>query len=205
MEDKAVRACMEILRDRQTCERVARALALEEELRLVRCAQERGLDECHELCLERCRERGHPDCGGLCARAVGYAGAQALAREILLAAARLAAAHGLALPDAIIVAFMNAVQHADRRARDCAARERLAGALTVAADELADTAGHPELVMLAAPALALLRNCRERLERALEALRLLGEDIAARVAAALEEGAAVIGRAVVRFPPVPPG
>jgi len=187
---------MEILRDRQTCERVARALALEVELRLARCAQERGLDECHDLCLERCRERGHPDCGGLCARAVGYAGAQALTQEILLAAARLAAAHGLALADAIIAAFMNAVQHS----------ERAASALVVAADELAYTAGRPELVMLAAPALALLRNCRERLERALDVLMvMLGEEGAARVAAALEEGAAVIGRAVVRFPPVPPG
>jgi hypothetical protein len=200
--EEAVRACMEILRDRQACERVARSLALEGELQLAECARERGLDECHELCLKRCQGA---DCGDLCARAVGHAGAQALAREILLAAARIAAASGLRLDEAVVVSFMSAVQRSERAARDCAARERLASALTVAADELAHAAGHPELVMLAAPAISLLRDCPKELERGLESLKVLGEDIAARVAAALEEGAVVIGRAVIRFPPVPPG
>jgi hypothetical protein len=204
--------CMRELGDREACREMAETVRVLEELRLEDCVRKHGFDKCYNLCMKKCQDS---NCERRCMRAVAHAMATNKAREILTAAVQLTAYMDVNLPEAISMLYVNLLMEYERVANDCERKLRLMTLFSGIVGELVGMTGIKELTLLLAPAIAISRSCiKERaggtdevleaeLNELLEGLKLIvGEEVVARLSAALDEGVVKIGSFVVRFPPL---
>jgi len=200
--------CVKELKDEKACEEITKAIELLETLKLEDCVKKHNPDKCYNLCMEKCQGN---DCERHCGRVIAYAVAANSAREMLTTAAYLAMHTGIILPEAIAVIYIDTLAELERKVHDCKGKLKLTALFSGIAGELVGATGIKELTLLMAPTIATVRDCIEKqgelfeaeLNELLEGLKqLVGEEIIARLNAALEEGAIKIGRLVVRFSPL---
>ncbi|MFZ8811955.1 MAG: hypothetical protein ACO2PN_28130 [Pyrobaculum sp.] len=181
---------------------------------LAECVMEKVANECLRECLKRCRgEKCEEVCLGALETAAGIAMARTLAERATLATSLL----NIDLVDAAVLVFNKELKSAEEM--DCPDKAAAARILSIATMELfahiqTAAGSSPEmqkrvqsLLLLVAPALAEAYQCvGEEVFEYLETIRLLiGEEMTKRIAAALEEGAALVGSVVVKFRPVKTG
>jgi len=199
--------CVRELKDEGACKEVAKTVELLETLKLEDCVERHIPSECYNLCMKKCQDS---NCEKLCERAVIHAVATNKARKILAAATRLVVHAGIALPEAIGAIYIDLLAEYERRIRGCEGKLKLVTLFSSVVGELVGATGIKELALLMAPAAAIMHDCIKQdepleaeLDELLEGLKLLvGEEIVARLNAALEEGAVKIGRLIIRFPPL---
>jgi hypothetical protein len=201
-DDKFLEECRK-RDDARLCGEVLAALKSIDREGLVKCI-ERGRLDCLKKCIRECeRGRGREACGEACAAAATRALAEFLARGTLDTARkilRLPEGRGLALHEAVALALSAAAKPALGIGGDCLEREAVAHGYAIAAALLAHRTGQPELGLLAALALRMLRGCGEGLESLLDMIEMhFSPELVERIAAAAEEGALAVGRVVVRF------
>jgi hypothetical protein len=201
MAGDVLERCVKELGDRRACEFMYRVFRTVEELRLEECVAKNGIDRCLDACMERCKDG---DCDRLCDHAVGQAAATVTASVMLLEAAGAAVHAGADLLGLLAVRFVAMLEGLVRGLEGCHQKRRLARLFSMVAVELAGLVGTGEPLLLVAPALASARGCIEdQVDGVLSVVRLIaGDEYAARIAAALEEGAVEIGSVVVRFRPL---
>jgi len=199
--EKIFKKCIEELKDREGCEFMYRVFKIVDRLKLEECIAKHDIDMCYDKCIKECKDS---DCDRLCDHAVGHAAASIVAREVLLEAARMAVNIGTDLLNALVLRFMTMLDKFAGRAGSCREKKRVVYLFSTIAAELMELTGVKELVLLMAPVLALWRECPgSEIDDVLEVVKIIaGENYAARIAAALEEGAVRIGNVVIRFPPV---
>jgi hypothetical protein len=197
--ERTLERCIKELKDRKACEFMYRVFKMIEELRLEECVAKNDIDKCFDACMKSCK---NGNCDRLCEHAVDHAAVAVIARKMLLEAARIAARTRAELLGLLAVEFASMLERFIRELGDCRQKERAVYLFSTIAVELAKLVGSRELVLLIAPVLALTRECIEgQIDGVLETVRIIaGEEYAARIAAALEEGAVKIGSAVIRFP-----
>jgi len=198
--------CVEVAKDPQFCSYLYQINRLINGL--AGCVMERGTEDCFRECLRSCRGEG---CREVCLGALEVAVGTAVAREVARRAALAVALLGADLINAVALVFNEELKSAE--AKECPDKAAAARILSIAAVELfmslqKTAEGSPKmrkrvqsLLLLAAPALALAHQCvGEEAFEYLETIRpIIGEEAVERIAAALEEGAALVGDVVVKF------
>ena len=200
--------CVRELKDEKACKEVIETMELLETLELENCVERHGLRECYNLCMKKCQDN---DCEKRCGRVIIHAVATISARRILMTAAYLAMHTGIILPEAISAVYINTLAEFEQKVHDCKGKLKLMALFSGIAGELVGMTGIKELTLLMAPTIATKHDCIKKQDEVFEAelnemleglKQLVGEEIIARLNAALEEGVIKIGRLVVRFPPL---
>jgi hypothetical protein len=205
----AFRKCIEATKNPQLC--VLLYQVKQTINSLAECVAERTASECLYECLKVCREeRCRETCLGALEVATGTVMARTLAGRAALAANIL----GIDPIDAVALAFDKELK--DAKEMSCPDKAAAARILSIAAMELfmhfqIMAGSSPEmqdrvqsLLLLMAPALATAYECvGDEVFDYLETVRsLIGEEATKRVVAALEEGVALVGGVIIKFPPV---
>jgi hypothetical protein len=177
-----------------------RAVQLAEDLRLEECLERRRPQKCLDACLKSCKGE---NCGELCANALDAAAAMSIARRLIHWAADTAPKTGFTVPEVAAAGFYMLL---DEPSNGCAARVRSMRVMGLVAVELRNLLGMREMLLLMAPAIAKAYECMgddafNMLDMAAPAI---GQNMAKRIAAALEEGVVKIRRIVLTFPPAKP-
>jgi len=190
--------CIRGTGDPEGCALTHRVLEMVQQMDLVECVRGRGAKECFEECLQKCRGE---DCGGLCISAVDVAYGMSLALD-MARDVQLAALMGVEPLDAAALSF--AVRLEKVWEKECPDRAAAARILVAALVELRNLLRIRELLLLLAPLLSAEHGCTgEEVFEFLDSIVMaVGEEMVAKIAAALEEGAVVVGNVVIRFPPV---
>jgi hypothetical protein len=197
--------CVEATKDLQYCMSLLDVSRLVGDL--VECVmEEQSVKTCYYACLRSCRgERCDAACLGALEAALGVAVARDLARKAALAALLM----GLSPIDAAALAFNAEVKRVEEK--DCPEREVASRVLAVAAVELykyfKKVPGLREqaqdVLLLMAPALSAAYRCVGEVFEYLDFIKpFVDEEAVNRIAAALEEGAAVVGGVTIKFEPV---
>jgi hypothetical protein len=172
---------------------------------LRQCVKSQSEEDCFSDCFERCRREGCEEaCTDTLMMFMGMVEAVKLGRR----ASQIAASRGLSHVDAVALAFEEELKKAEEE--DCPEKAISAQVLAAAAVELGtslrDVANlrdqAQDVFMLLAPALAVAHQCVD-VFRFLELMKVfIKEEAAKRVAAALEEGAVLVGGTAIKFKPV---
>jgi hypothetical protein len=197
--DVSFENCVGATGDPEACRVSQRVFQLVKELGLVECVERRKVRECFAACLDRCRGVG--ECVDLCIGALDVAVGLAVARG-LAEGAKMVALFGVSPVEAAAAAFAEMLQKAERT--KCPERADAARILNIVAVELRNLLGAQDLLLLLAPAVAAAHSCvgDEAFDVLDAIMSAVGEETAARIAAALEEGVVAVGNVVVKFPPV---
>jgi len=196
--DVSFENCVGATGDQEACRTVQRVFQLVKELSLVECVERRKVKKCFDACLDRC---GGEECVDLCIGALDVAVGLAVARG-LAEGAKMVALFGVSPAEAAAAAFAYMLQKAGRT--KCPERADAARILNIVAVELRNLLGAQDLLLLLAPAVAVVHSCigDEAFDVLDAIMSAVGEETTARIAAALEEGVVAVGNVVVKFPPV---
>ena len=204
-----VEECVEATKDPQFCSSLYKINQLVNSL--AECMWKREAEECFQECLKRCRGEGCEEtCLGVLEVAVGTVAAHLIAKQAIQATEL----KGSDLMKSIASAFKEELESA--KAKECPEKAVAARILFIAAVELfmnmRKAAGDSpklqklaeDLLLLTAPALAEAYQCvGDEVFEYLEVVRpFIGEEVTKRIAAALEEGAALVGGVDFKFKPV---
>jgi len=186
--------------DPEMCRLGFRAVQLAEALRLEECLERRRPQKCLDACLKSCKGE---NCGELCASALDAAAAMSIARRLIHWAADAAPKTGFTVPEAAAAGFYMLL---DEPSSGCAARVRSMRVMGLVAVELRNLLGMREMLLLMAPAIAKAYECigDDAFNMLDMAAPAIGQNMAKRIAAALEEGVVKIRRIVLTFPPAKP-
>ncbi len=203
----AFEKCVEVAKDPQFCSSLYKINQLINSL--AGCVWERGVEECFQECLKRCRGDG---CRETCLGALEVAVGTVAARMIAGTAIQVAKLKGSDLMRSIASTFKEELESA--KAKECPDKAAAARILSIASVELfmsMQKAGPPnlrelaeDLLLLMAPALAEAHQCvGDEVFEYLEVVKpLIGEEVAKKIAAAMEEGTVLVGGVDFKFKPV---
>ena len=192
--------CLKTFNDPEMCRFGFRVTQLAEFLRLEECLERRRPQKCLDACLKTCRGE---NCGELCASALNAVAAMGVAHKLIHWAVDVARRTGLTIPEAVAVGFYVLL---DAPGSDCAARVGMMRVMGLVAVELRNLLGMRKMLLLMAPAIAKAHECigDEAFNMLDMAAPAIGQNMAKRIAAALDEGVVKIRRVVLTFPPAKP-
>ena len=197
--DWLYRRCLEAAGDPEKCAVGVRVAELAEEAE--GCMQEEAAVSCFKKCMERCG--GGEACAELCRAAVDVAAAKGVAKDVLKGAVEAVIESNLAIsvPEAVALTVSNLL--ASYVGEDCAAKTSLFRVMSMVVVEMRNLV-NPDLMLLLAPLISAVHDCvGEEADDFLEEVKAaVGEQEAARIAAALDSGEVAINRVAIRFPPV---
>jgi len=192
--------CLKKFNDPEMCRFGQRAVQLAEALRLEECLERHRPQKCLDICLKNCKEK---NCRDLCLSAMDMAAAKGLARRLVQAAIDAASDADITIPEAAAMGFYMLL---NEPGGDCIARIVSMKVLGLVAVELKNLLGMEDLLLLLAPTIATAYECiGDEAFNLLDTLApTIGQEMAERIAAALEEGIVKIGNIGLKFPPVKP-
>jgi hypothetical protein len=192
--------CLKRFKNPEMCRFGFRVSQLAEGLGLEECIERRGPQKCLDACLKSCKGE---NCGELCASALNAAAAVGIARRLIHWAVEAARKTRLTIPEAVAVGFYMLL---DEPGSDCATRVSSMRVMGLAAVELRNLLGMRKMLLLMAPAVAKAYECigDDAFTILDMAAPAIGQDMAKRIAAALDEGVVKIRRVVLTFPPAKP-
>jgi hypothetical protein len=139
---------------------------------------------------------------GACRAAADAAAARSIAKDVLRGAVEVVVDSGLMMtvPEAVAVLVSELLRK--YAGADCAAKSALFHALSIA-DVNLHSVVESDLVLLLAPLISASHGCvGEEADGLLEEVKAAaGEEVAAKISAALDSGEVAIKRVLIRFPP----
>jgi len=191
--------CLKAGGDRERCSFGVLVEKLKEGLE--KCVEKNAATKCFEKCVEGCG--GGEDCVRACYVAVDAATARAVAKDVLRGAVEAVAESGLTvtMPEAAAALVSELLKkYADA---DCEARAVLFRAMSMVIVDLHNVVG-PDLILMLAPLISVAYDCvGEAADSLLEEVRhAAGEEVAAKISAALDSGEVAVKRVLIRFQPV---
>jgi hypothetical protein len=198
--DKLYELCLKMRGDPERCRFGVLVERLVKE-GLERCVEKNASDKCLKKCVEDCG--GREDCVKACGVAVDAAVARSIAKDVLRGAVEVVIDSGLmvSMPEAVAVLVSELLkQYVDA---DCAAKSALFRTLSIAIVDLHNAVGS-DLILLLAPLISATYSCvGEWADGLLEEVKAAaGEEVAAKISAALDSGEVAIKRVLIRFLPV---
>ena len=197
--------CIEKFGSSQLCSRVQQIVQLLADLR--QCMKSQEEIDCFSDCFEKCEKEG---CEEACADALVMFMGTMQAAMLGKRASQVAASRGLSHVDAVALVFEEELKNVEEE--DCPEKAISAQALAVAVIELNNSFQSvanlrdqaEDVLLLMAPALAVAHQCIGKdVFRYLELMKvLIKEETVKRIAAALEEGAVLVGNTTIKFKPV---
>ena len=196
--DSSYEACLKLTGDPNKCFvfQAAEPVELEE------CVQKSAAVICFVKCVKGC-SGSREECVRQCRKAVDAAVARNLAKDILRGAADMVIESGLVIkmPEAVAMLVSSLLNL--YLGSDCATKISLFHVVGMAVVRLRDLVA-PDLILLLAPLISAAHNCvGEEADDLLEEVKaVFGEQEVSKISAALDSGEVVVGRVIIRFPPV---
>jgi hypothetical protein len=192
--------CLKKFKDPEMCRFGLRVVHLAETLRLDECLERHEAQRCLNMCLKNCKGE---NCNQVCLYALDAAVAKNIARKLARGAVAAATETDLTIPEAAAMGFHMLLKEP---ASDCVTKVASMRILGMVAVELRYLLGVQDLLLLLAPAIAMAYECiRDEAFNLLDMVApSIGQEMAERIAAALQEGVVKIGRITLKFPPAKP-
>ena len=175
---------------------------------LRQCMKSQEEIECFSDCFEKCEKEG---CEEVCVDALVMFMGTMQAAMLGKRASQVAVSRGLSHVDAVALVFEEELKKVEEE-EDCPEKAISAQALAAAVVELNNSFQSvanlrdqaQDVLLLMAPALAVAHQCAGKdVFRYLELMKvLIKEETVKRIAAALEEGAVLVGNTTIKFKPV---
>jgi hypothetical protein len=197
--DKLYEQCLKMRGDPERCSFGVLVERLKEELE--KCMEKNAADKCFEKCVKDCG--GGEDCVRACHAAVDAAAARSMAKDVLRGAVEAVIDSGLMITMQEAAAALVSELLKKYADADCATKSALFHAFSTAIIDLHNVVG-PDLILLLAPLISATYDCvGEEVDGLLEEVKAAaGEEVAAKISAALDSGEVAIKRVLIRFPPV---
>ena len=167
---------------------------------LEKCVEKNDAVKCIEKCVKDCG--GGEGCVRACRAAVDAAAARSIAKDVLRGAVEVVVDSGLTMkmPEAVAVLVSELLRK--YAGEDCATRSALFRTLGITIVNLHNVV-ESDLALLLAPLISAAQDCvGEEAEGLPEEVKAgAGEEVAAKISAALDSGEVAIKRVLIRFPP----
>jgi hypothetical protein len=192
--------CLKAFGDLELCKFGVAAARLAEALKLDECLGRSEPQRCLDECLKSCREE---DCADLCLDALDVAAAKSIAKRLAQEAVATAPKAGL---EAYEAAALGLYMMTKEPGEDCLSRVVSTRVLGLAAIELRSLLKRQDVLLTPASIIASAYECIESgAFDILDALKpAVGQEMAERIADALEKGVVKIRRIELKFPPAKP-